>query len=77
MHQLSDKLKAIYIWLLDKIVTRDLLRTYEGDGNFTEECGWWILGRWWISHAGAHKKGATKRSRCKNGLDSKMSEVQR
>lgn len=41
-------LQSVIVWLLDKIATRDLLKTYEGDGNFTEERGWWLWG-WWIS----------------------------
>ena len=30
------------------ILQRATLRDYQGDGNFTEENGWWLLARWWI-----------------------------
>jgi hypothetical protein len=50
MHQLSDAIYRLKIWLLDRIATRDSLKTYEGNGNRTEERGWWLFGRWWISY---------------------------
>jgi len=41
--------RRFLIWLLDIIATRDDLKEYAGHGNFTEERGWWLFGRWWIS----------------------------
>ena len=49
MDKLSNLWLKFLFFLCQLLGERDLLRDYEGEGNYTGECGWWLFGHWWIS----------------------------